>query len=135
MRRKWILIVAALLAGCSSKPTLAGSDWTTNVLGGTTDFSFSHDGSMKMNFGLPMLGKLPASGTFSETTTALTLTLQRIELPNNPLASQAKRFVDEMVGRPISFRLEWKSPDEVVLSPVVAGGPLSQQMTLKRRPE
>lgn len=102
------------------------------MFGGQTDFVFGKDGSLKMGVGLPV-GKLGAEGTFSETEKSVTLNLQRIQLPNVDIGNAAKKLTDQIVNRPIDFKVEWKSADEVAFSPIVAAGPFAQSMTLKRR--
>jgi hypothetical protein len=111
---------------------LAGGDWTTDLFGGTSTLVFGHDGSLKMDVSLP-IGVLGSEGTFSETEDTVSLTLHRIELPDNPLGSGAKRITDQIVNRPVSFKVTWVSGNEVKLVPDIPQGPFGQEMTLKRR--
>lgn len=127
-------IVALLLIGCASRPTLSGSDWMAEVSGQSATMSFANDGSMKMSLELP-IGTLTSSGTFSETDKSVAFTLQKINLPNLPIPGGAGKLVEGMVGRPLTFNVEWLGPDEVKLSPQLAAGPLNQTMTLKRKPK
>lgn len=101
------------------------------VSGQSATMSFANDGSMKMSLELP-IGTLTSSGTFSETDKSVAFTLQKINLPNLPIPGGAGKLVEGMVGRPLTFNVEWLGPDEVKLSPQLAAGPLNQTMTLKR---
>jgi len=84
-----------------------------------------------MDVGLP-IGSLSCSGTFSETDESVSLTLQRIKLPENAVGAGAKRLTDQIVNRPLSFKVAWKSESEVTLTPQISAGPFGQVMTLKR---
>ncbi len=132
MRFALLGVLAFILSGCTSKPSLSGGEWTAKLLGGTTTFVFGGDGSLKMDVGLP-IGSIDAAGIYSETDDGVSLTLQRIKLPDNPIAGGAIKLTDQIVNRPIGFEAEWKSPDEVLLTPRISAGPFGQVMTLKRK--
>lgn len=129
----FLAVVAAMVAGCTSKPTLAGGEWKSDVLGGQADLKFGNDGAVDWGLTMPILGTLPAHGTFSETDKTVSITLQRIDLPDSEIGKQAERLVKEMVGRAIVFNLVWLSRDEVELTPQTPMGPLGQKMTLRRK--
>ncbi len=132
MFRVVLLAALALVSGCASRPTLAGGDWTADVFGGKSTFSFARDGSLKMDVALP-IGALGAEGTYSETEDSVSLTMQRIKLPNIPIGDRAKKLTDQIVNRPIAFKVEWRSDDEVKLTPQIPAGPFGQVMILKRK--
>ena len=132
MLRAFFLAAIVLVSGCAGRPTLAGGEWTASVFDGTSTFSFNRDGSLKMDVTLP-IGSLGAEGTYSETQDSVALTMQRIKLPDIPIGGQAKRLTDQIVNRPIAFKVEWRSEDEVKLTPQIAAGPFGQVMILKRK--
>lgn len=86
---------------------------------------------MKMSLPLP-IGSLSSTGTYSETDTSVSFTIQHLDLPSIPIPGGANRLTEGLVGRPVSFNVEWVNENEVRLSPQITAGPFNQAMTLKR---
>jgi hypothetical protein len=131
---RWIPVAIAsfLLAGCASRPSLAGGEWIADISGQEANLRFETNGSMKMSIPLP-IGSLGSTGTFSETDTSVSFTIQHIDLPDLPIPGGAGKLVEGMIGRPVTFNVEWVGDNEVRLTPQIAAGPFNQAMSLKRK--
>lgn len=103
-------------------------------MGAKSKFTFEGNGAVKMAVGTP-LGSFPATGTYSETDKSVAMTIQNVEMPNTPLGDGVKKLLNNVINRAVTFDLEWKSPDEVQLTPQIHAGPFGQTMILKRSPK
>jgi len=136
MRRITALGFAAalIIVGCQSKPSLVG-DWTasqtTQNMTATTEWSFKDGGKMTMKTEA-MGQKMTVEGDYTLEEKKLTMTPTKFDIPGLP-AEVAKQLEKEK--KPTSFTVEFKSADEVVISPEKGGaGPTGgQSMTLKRK--
>lgn len=81
--------------------------------------------------------KIIVKGTYTEADGKMTMTPTDFELPGLPeqFKEQAKKSMDAQKGKPADFKLEHKSADEVVLTPLGAGAPATgaTPVVLKRK--
>lgn len=96
------------------------------------EFDFERNGATQVKLTSP-LGDLVMKGTYSETEEAITLTIQDIQVP--PLAKQGTAMLQRLKGAPISFKLEWRTDQEVMLTPQGGGGVFGQSITLRTKLE
>lgn len=128
---RWAPFLAVLLVvGCSTKPQLSGSSWTAEMMNFPATLNFESNGASELKITSP-LGDLAMKGTFSETDDSVTLNIQQIDVP--PAAKQGNRMLDRIKGAPLSFKLEWKSADEVTMSPLAVAGIFGKSVVMRRK--
>lgn len=136
MRRIACLGLLLVLAGCGSKPTLVGK-WSIpvdKVPDLVADLTADGKAGVKGTYsGI----SLTANGTWQSTEDALTVKLEKVNIPEEMKAFESLyKEQEKKLLVPITMSFEWINPDEVKVTPPSGASELfNRPFTMKRLKE
>lgn len=131
MKNRFILALALatlVLTGCAKKNSLVGT-WTSDDKNGPSEATFKSDGTCTLSGKLGNQ-QISMNFTYKEEPTQVTMTPTTVDAPG--MDPKMLDLMNKQPKKAQSAKLEWKSPDEVLVTPAdkSEGNPA---MDLKRK--